>query len=162
MVHVLNNGCWSYWVVITRERMHVCIGHSMSLDTQYVTRCEGQKQQESHKSVTDNRLKNMRREEEYLYSAFWHQGTYKALRHGSHSFTCKQHHACLSFVAFTRCHHHSNWGSKHPIAAHYYSWRPSSPQNGHRPQFLAHVCSGQTSPISSTVEHLFNCTLITF
>ena len=46
--------------------------------------------------------------EEYLYSAFSHQGTYKALRHGSHSFTCKQHHACFSFVAFTRCHHHNN------------------------------------------------------
>ena len=42
------------------------------------------------------------------YSAFSHQGTYKALRHGSHSFTCKQHHTCLSFVAFIRCHHHSN------------------------------------------------------
>ena len=37
--------------------------------------------------------------EEYLYSAFLHQGTHKALRHGSHSFTCKQHHACLSFVS---------------------------------------------------------------
>jgi len=36
--------------------------------------------------------------EEYLYSAFSHQGTYKALRHGSHSFTCKQHHACLVCV----------------------------------------------------------------
>ena len=46
--------------------------------------------------------------EEYLYIAFLHQGTHKALRHGSHSFTCKQHHACLSFVAFTRCHHRSN------------------------------------------------------
>jgi len=34
--------------------------------------------------------------EEYLYSAFLHQGTHKALSHGSHSFTCKQHHACLS------------------------------------------------------------------
>jgi len=34
--------------------------------------------------------------EEYLYSAFLHQGTHKALRHGSHSFTWKQHHACLS------------------------------------------------------------------
>ena len=33
--------------------------------------------------------------EEYLYSAFLHQGTHKVLRHGSHSFTCKQHHACL-------------------------------------------------------------------
>jgi len=21
--------------------------------------------------------------------------------------------------AFTRCHHHSNWGSRHPIAAYY-------------------------------------------
>ena len=57
--------------------------------------------------------------EEYLCSAFLHQGTHKALRHGSHSFTCKQHHACLSFVAFTRCYHHSNWGSRHPIAAYY-------------------------------------------
>jgi len=37
--------------------------------------------------------------EEYLYSAFLHQGTHKALRHGSHSFTCKQHHACLSFAS---------------------------------------------------------------
>ena len=36
---------------------------------------------------------------EYLYSAFLHQRTHKALRHGSHSFTCKQHHACLSFVS---------------------------------------------------------------
>ena len=37
--------------------------------------------------------------EEYLYSAFLHQGTHKVLRHGSHSFTCKQHHPCLSFVS---------------------------------------------------------------
>ena len=37
--------------------------------------------------------------EEYLYSAILHQGAHKALRHGSHSFTCKQHHACLSFVS---------------------------------------------------------------
>jgi len=36
--------------------------------------------------------------EEYLYSAFLHQGTHKVLRHGSHSFTCKQHHACLCIV----------------------------------------------------------------
>jgi len=39
--------------------------------------------------------KERKGKEEYLYSAFSHQGTYKALRHGSHSFTCKQHHACL-------------------------------------------------------------------
>ena len=37
--------------------------------------------------------------EEYLYCTFLHQGTHKALRHGSHSFTCKQHHACLSFAS---------------------------------------------------------------
>ena len=37
--------------------------------------------------------------EEYLYSTFLHQGTHKVLRHGSHSFTCKQHHACLSFMS---------------------------------------------------------------
>ena len=63
--------------------------------------------------------KGKEKERKSIYSAFLHEGTHKALRHGSHSFTCKQHHACLSFVAFTRCHHHSNWGSKHPIAAHY-------------------------------------------
>jgi len=38
--------------------------------------------------------------EEYLYSAILvRTHTLKALRHGSHSFTCKQHHACLSFVS---------------------------------------------------------------
>jgi len=42
--------------------------------------------------------KERKGKEEYLYSAFLHQVTHKALRHGSHSFTCKQRHACLSFV----------------------------------------------------------------
>ena len=38
--------------------------------------------------------------EEYLYSAILVcTHTLKAHRHGSHSFTCKQHHACLSFVS---------------------------------------------------------------
>jgi len=38
--------------------------------------------------------------EEYLYSAILVcTHTLKALRHGSHSFTCRQHHACLSFVS---------------------------------------------------------------
>jgi len=38
--------------------------------------------------------------EEYLYSAILvRTHTLKALRHGSHSFTCKQRHACLSFVS---------------------------------------------------------------
>jgi len=31
-----------------------------------------------------------------INSVFLHQGTHKALRHGSHSFTCKQHHACIA------------------------------------------------------------------
>ena len=43
--------------------------------------------------------KRKKGKEEYLYSTFLHQGTHKALRHGSHSFNCKQHHACLSFVS---------------------------------------------------------------
>jgi len=41
-----------------------------------------------------------KRKEEYLYSAILVcMHTLKALRHGSHTFTCKQHHACLSFVS---------------------------------------------------------------
>ena len=37
--------------------------------------------------------------EEYLYSAIYTMHSLKALRHRSHSFTCKIHHACLSFVS---------------------------------------------------------------
>jgi len=37
--------------------------------------------------------------EEYLYSAIYTIHSLKALRHGSHSFTSKLHHACLSFVS---------------------------------------------------------------
>jgi len=69
--------------------------------------------------ASESTSKERKGKEEYLYSVFLHQGTHKALRHVSHSFTCKQHHACFSFVAFTRCHHRSNWGSRYPIAAHY-------------------------------------------
>jgi len=36
---------------------------------------------------------------QYLYSAIYTTHSLKALRHGSHSFTCKLHHACLSFVS---------------------------------------------------------------
>jgi len=57
------------------------------------------------------------KERKSIYIAPFCTKVHKALRHGSRSFTCKQHHACLSFVAFTRCHHHSNWGSRHPVAA---------------------------------------------
>jgi len=44
----------------------------------------------------------------------------KRLRHGSHSLTCKQHHACLwpSF-AFTRWRRHGLWWH---LAAAYYSF----------------------------------------
>ena len=66
-----------------------------------------------------DKKKEKERKEVYLYSALFVATTLKALRRGSHSFTCKQHHACLSFMAFTRCRHHSNCGSRHPIAAHY-------------------------------------------
>ena len=45
-------------------------------------------------------LRQRKGKEEYLYSAILvRTHTLKALRHGSHSFTCKQHHACLSFVS---------------------------------------------------------------
>jgi len=37
--------------------------------------------------------------EEYLYSAIYTTHSLKALRHGSHSFSCKLHHACLSYVS---------------------------------------------------------------
>ena len=45
--------------------------------------------------------KGRKGKEEYLYSAILvRTHTLKALRHGPHcSFTCKQHHACLSFVS---------------------------------------------------------------
>jgi len=37
------------------------------------------------------------KKEEYLYSAIYTMHSLKALRHGSHSFTCKLHTPCLSF-----------------------------------------------------------------
>jgi len=37
--------------------------------------------------------------EEYLYSAIYTTHSLKALIHGSQIFTCKLHHACLSFVS---------------------------------------------------------------
>ena len=43
--------------------------------------------------------KRKKGKEEYLDSAFILRFSLKALRHGSHSFTCKLHHACLSFVS---------------------------------------------------------------
>jgi len=44
--------------------------------------------------------KERKRKDEYLYGAILvRTHTLKARRHGSHSFTCKLHHACLSFVS---------------------------------------------------------------
>jgi len=40
-----------------------------------------------------------KRKEHSIYVAPFCMHTHKALRHWSHSFTCKQHHACLSFVS---------------------------------------------------------------
>jgi len=37
--------------------------------------------------------------EEYLYSAIYTTHSLQALIHGSHSFTCKLRHACISFVS---------------------------------------------------------------
>jgi len=62
--------------------------------------------------------KERKRKEVYLYSVIYCD-TLKALRRGSHSFTCKYTTPAFPSWAFTRCHHHSNCGSRHPIAAHY-------------------------------------------
>ena len=40
-----------------------------------------------------------KKKEKYLYSTIYTTYSLKALRHGSHSFTCKLHHTCLSFVS---------------------------------------------------------------
>jgi len=41
----------------------------------------------------------MKGQEEYLYSAIYTTHSLKSLRHGSHSFTCKLHRACLYIVS---------------------------------------------------------------
>jgi len=62
-------------------------------------------------------LRKGKGKEEYLYSAILvRTHTLKALRHGSHSFTCKLHNACLSFQSFVKAKfHYASWfeaGSK--------------------------------------------------
>ena len=57
--------------------------------------------------------------EGYLYSAIYTMHSLKALRHGSHSFTCKLHHACLTFVSVHQMAQPITWSSRHPIAAYY-------------------------------------------
>jgi len=48
---------------------------------------------------TNKRERRGKRQEDYLYSAILVCLTHKVLRHGSHSFTCKLHQACLSVVS---------------------------------------------------------------
>jgi len=43
-------------------------------------------------------VKRVGKEGKSIYSAILVCHTHKALRHGSHSFTCKLHHACFSFI----------------------------------------------------------------
>jgi len=43
----------------------------------------------------------------------------KALRHGSHSFNCKLHHACLSFISVHQMAPHQTKVADIPIAAYY-------------------------------------------
>jgi len=60
------------------------------------------------------------KERKSIYIALFGQGgTLKALRHGSHSLPANNTMPAFPSWAFTRCHHHSNWGSGHPTAAHY-------------------------------------------
>jgi len=47
-----------------------------------------------------------------------YQGTYKALRHDHTVLPANNTMPAFSSLAFTRWHHHSNWGSRHPIAAY--------------------------------------------
>ena len=48
----------------------------------------------------------------------------KALRHISHSFTCKLYHVCHSFVSIHQMAPPLTWGSRHPVAAYYSSIDP--------------------------------------
>jgi len=57
--------------------------------------------------------------EEYLYSAFSHQGTYKAPGMDHTVLPANNTMPAFPSSAFTRCHHHNNWGTRHPIAAYY-------------------------------------------
>ena len=50
-------------------------------------------------AVRSSQIKSSQVKENYLYSAILVCHIHKALRHGSHSFTCKLHHTCLSFVS---------------------------------------------------------------
>jgi len=71
------------------------------LELTYLQNCNADFNQILHSDKDQHVCKHIGKEEEYLYSAILVRAhTLKALRHGSHSFTCRQHHnACLSFVS---------------------------------------------------------------
>ena len=56
---------------------------------------------------------------EHLYSALNGKDHFKALRHGSHSFTCNKHHACRLPRKRSPDGASTDWGGEHLIAAHY-------------------------------------------
>jgi len=63
--------------------------------------------------------KERKRNEEYLYSAFLAKVVHSK-RSGNHTvLPANNTMPAFPSWAFTKCHHHSNWGSGHPIAAHY-------------------------------------------
>jgi len=84
--------------------------------------------------------------EEYLYSAFLHQGTHKALRHGSHSFTCKQHHACLSFMSIHQMAPPQQLRQQTPNCSLLLIYRPQKDERLSWPSWL--TCSGWFTHIS--------------
>jgi len=65
-------------------------------------------------------IKGRKGKEEYLYSAFSHQGTHKAPTGMDHTvLPANNTMPAFPSWAFTRWHDYNNWGSKHPVAAHY-------------------------------------------
>ena len=76
--------------------------------------------------------------EEYLYSAFCTKVNTK--RSGMDHTVLPANNTMPAFPswAFTRYHHHSNWGSRHPIAAHYSFIDPKKDERLSWPSWLAH------------------------
>jgi len=58
--------------------------------------------------------------DEYLYSAFLAKVVHSKRSGMDHTvLPANNTMPAFSLWTFTRCHHHSNWSSRHPIAAHY-------------------------------------------
>ena len=74
----------------------------------------------SHRIWNDWIAGKEKERKEYLYSAIYTMHNLKALRHGSHSFTCKLHAPCLPFLRKRLADGATpNWDSRHPFAAYY-------------------------------------------